>query len=466
MYLKFYDLSKEPFHITPDPEFLYLSPSHKEAMAAIIYGIEQRKGFVAIIGAVGVGKTTILRSYLDAADRQHLKIIYIFNARLTFNGLLKSIFQELEIKPKSRDAVEMVNSLYEVLIEEYKSGNTLVLVIDEAQNMPVETLENLRMLSNLETTKDKLIQIVLIGQPEFEETLNLDQLRQLKQRIAVRSTIMPLTNEESLEYIKYRIMRAGGLASSCFTKQALNEIVKKARGIPRVINILCDNSLINGFGYQQKPVGLKVVREVIADLKGRRKRRGLKIGLAFGVPSVSLAAIVLVGAYFFDRLPPISSYWKEMFKSETVSSAPEETTTAPEKAPPEKSRNSKPEHAHPVGGVQAGTEQQTSGTPSQSSSRIEQASSQNLATTEREVSATKNRKPTKQRGVATITGQATVSQRAIRGGSGSSALSGGEEGGSSDADVKKLLDTKDSEGVNPNLLATGSKINLPGSSAD
>jgi general secretion pathway protein A len=296
VYLKYYNLKKEPFHITPDPEFLYLSPSHKEALAAIIYGIEQKKGFVAIIGDVGVGKTTILRSYLDSAERKHLKIIYVFNARLTFEGLLKTIFQDLEIESPSSDPMEMVNKLYEVLIEEYKQGNSVVLVIDEAQNMPIETLENLRMLSNLETSKDKLIQIVLVGQNEFEESLNLNRLRQLKQRIAIRSRILPLTKTESLDYVKSRLQKAGSNHSSIFTNGALKNIINEANGIPRMINILCDNSLITGFGYQKKPVGVKIVKEVIADFRGNRSQSIVNWKLA----TVISVAIIATGIFVFS----------------------------------------------------------------------------------------------------------------------------------------------------------------------
>lgn len=270
MYLNFFGFKKEPFHITPDPEFLYLSPSHKEALAAIIYGVEQKKGFVAVIGDVGVGKTTIVRSYLDSIERSHLKVIYIFNARLNFDRLLKTIFDELGVVPGTNDIMEMVNKLYEYLIEEYKKGNTVVLVIDEAQNMPIKTLEDLRMLSNLETTKDKLIQIVLIGQNEFEEELSLHKLRQLKQRIAIRSKILPLTKSDSADYIKYRLQKAGVNYSSIFTKKALDLILKEAEGIPRKINILCDNALITAFGYQRKPVDTKMVQEVISDYHGKK----------------------------------------------------------------------------------------------------------------------------------------------------------------------------------------------------
>jgi general secretion pathway protein A len=272
MYLHFYNLKRGPFHITPDPEFLFLSPSHKEALASIIYGIKKRKGFVLIIGEVGVGKTTILRSYLEWVNQQQLKIIYIFNSNVSFKSLLKTIYQELGLATKTDDVFEMVKHLYRVLIEEYKQGNNVVLVIDEAQNMPIKTLENLRMLSNLETSKDKLIQIVLIGQPEFEQILNLNELRQLKQRIAIRSTISSFTEEESIAYIQYRLAKVSmNHPIPVFTQGALQRIVKQADGIPRIINILCDNSLITGFGYQRRPVDSRIVREVIADFEENGK---------------------------------------------------------------------------------------------------------------------------------------------------------------------------------------------------
>lgn len=277
MYAQFYKLKKEPFHITPDPEFLFLGKSHKEALASIVYGIESKKGFIAITGGVGLGKTTILRSYLETVQKDEKKIIYIFNPNIPFKGLVKTICKEMEVRfSDSSDIVDMVNTLHEALIEEYRKGVNVILIVDEAQNMPVETLENLRMLSNLETSTDKLIQIVLVGQPELEAVLDQNELRQLKQRIAIRSRITPLDRDESVAYINHRLGKVALNGNPVFTQGALSKIVDKADGVPRVINILCDNALITGYGYQKNPVTEPIVREVIGDMKGRRENHFLK----------------------------------------------------------------------------------------------------------------------------------------------------------------------------------------------
>ncbi len=272
MYLDFFKFRKNPFHITPDPDFLFLSPSHKEASASIFYGIEERKGFVAITGEVGVGKTTILRSYLEGTDPEKIRIVYIFNAALSFEKLLKQIVSELGITAVDEDPSELVDALFHYLIDEYKNDRNVVLIIDEAQNMPVETLERLRMLSNLETSRDKLLQIILVGQPEFENRLNLPELRQLKQRIAIRCRIDALQPDESFAYIQHRLMKASLFHNPVFTKDALKRIVKEANGIPRIINVLCDNALVTAFGYQRKPVDGKIIKEVIKDFQGGQSR--------------------------------------------------------------------------------------------------------------------------------------------------------------------------------------------------
>ena len=292
MYLKFYQFNKEPFNITPDPEFLYLSPDHKEALASIIYGVEQRKGFIAVFGDIGVGKTTILRSYLSSIDRNKLIAIYLLNPMLSFANLLKILHRELGLSPSSLSNFEMVNQLHEHLIHEYGEGRNVVLIIDEAQNMPVDTLENLRMLSNIETTNEKLIQVVFSAQPEFEKTLNLQELKQLNQRIAVKTVISPLSKTEGLTYIRHRLKKAAVKESAIFTSCALKEIVRMAEGIPRVINILCDNSLITAFGYGKKVVGLGVVREVVRDF-GIKKTFLLNTTLR-----IILGSLLLILGYF------------------------------------------------------------------------------------------------------------------------------------------------------------------------
>ncbi len=297
MYQDFYRLRKEPFHITPDPEFLFLSPSHKQALGSIVYGVRNRKGFVVITGEVGVGKTTILRSYLEGVAKQKTKVVYIFNANVSFKNLLKTIYKELGLDAKTGDIVEMLNDLYQILMEEYKQGNTVLLIVDEAQNMPIETLENLRMLSNLETSKDKLIQIVLIGQYEFDEILNLHELRQLKQRIVIRSTIIPLSEKESMAYIKHRLDKAALNGSPVFTKGALKRIIKEAKGIPRYLNILCDNALITGFGYKKRPVNAKIVDEVITDYNGEKEPSLLK----WVIPPAALLLFIILLLFFYSN---------------------------------------------------------------------------------------------------------------------------------------------------------------------
>jgi len=297
MYANYYHLRKAPFHITPDPEFLFLSPSHKEALGSIIYGVGQKKGFVLISGEVGVGKTTILRSYLEDVDRSTLKIIYIFNSNVSFQGLLKTIHQELGVIVPTDDVYEMVNQLHCALIEEYKKGITVVLIIDEAQNMPVETLENIRMLSNLETSTDKLIQIVFSGQPEFEQKLERKELRQLKQRIAVKATILPLTPDESRAYILHRLTKASAENSTLFTDGALRKIVKEAHGIPRLINIFCENAFITALGYRKGRITSGIAKEVISDFSGKSRGLVLKTFLS----SLALVLAVLTSYFMYTR---------------------------------------------------------------------------------------------------------------------------------------------------------------------
>ncbi|MGD9851743.1 MAG: AAA family ATPase [Nitrospirales bacterium] len=315
MYLSFYGLKKEPFHTTPDPNFLYLSPTHKEALGAIIYGIEQRKGFISITGEVGVGKTTIIRAYLERPTTRTQKTIYIFNPVVSFHALLTTIFRSLEVEPRQNDLPEMVNQLHEILISEYRANSTVVLVIDEAQNMPVETLENLRMLSNLETVADKLIQIVLIGQPELNTLLDDPKLKALKQRIALRANICPLTPKECQAYIEHRVNLASHTGHPLFTKDAIKLLTQQAQGIPRRLNILCDNTLITGYGRQRNPATVSEVKEIIADLDAKGPTLLSKWRfVAAAALLLAIASFFLVFSFFSNNFSPSGPNQNDNFK--------------------------------------------------------------------------------------------------------------------------------------------------------
>lgn len=320
MYLKYFQLNKEPFSITPDPDFLFLSPAHKEALAAIIYGVEQRKGFILILGQIGVGKTTIVRSYLNQLNRSKIKYVYVLNPMLSFPNLLRHICRELELPLSATSSFEMLNLLQKYLVEEFKSGKNVVVIVDEAQNMPIDTLENLRMLSNIETSKEKLIQIVFSAQPEFEKTLNLQELKQLKQRISVKTVISPLDPTAGISYIRSRLAKATTGDAFPFKVAALKNIVRLADGIPRTINILCDNCLINAYGSGQRQVTGAMVRTVA-------KEYGIKDYFFHKTVSVlSLALLLALSALSFYHLP--GKYVDRSFAPPTVA-----TKVAP---PPQK----------------------------------------------------------------------------------------------------------------------------------
>ncbi len=305
MYSRFYGFTTEPFQNTPDLDFLFLSTNHKEALACIEYGIRQRKGFIAITGEAGVGKTIILRSYLTKVDAQKQKTIYILNPRVSFDSVLTTILKELSAEPVAGPATQKLNQLHEVLIAEYRNDRTVVLIIDEAQNMPIETLESIRLLLNLETAKEKLIQMVLVGQPELDTLLNRYELRQVRERIALRARIAPLTKTESEDYIDHRLSLVRGEPRAVFSKQALDRIVKSANGIPRRLNILCDAVLIAGFEYRQAIISDRIAKEAIAVFIGvSQPPRRLQPRYAVGMLSVVLMVVFYL--VYLSTMPGIT----------------------------------------------------------------------------------------------------------------------------------------------------------------
>lgn len=277
MYEQFYGLHEKPFNVTPDPRFLYLSKHHQEALAHLMYGITERKGFIVITGEVGTGKTTLLRSLLDRLDTR-VKTALIFNPSLSLEDFFLLVSDEFELEPEGRSKGQFLLALNQFLLDCSSHGEIAVLIIDEAQNLSPELMEEIRMLLNLETASEKLLQIVLSGQPELLEKLNLPELRQLKQRISLRYDVHPLTKPEAAEYIHERLRKAGAKNSSLFTAEAVETIYEYSRGIPRLINILCDSSLLTGYADEQERIEAAIVRESIADLEGTEPSNRFQVG--------------------------------------------------------------------------------------------------------------------------------------------------------------------------------------------
>jgi general secretion pathway protein A len=272
MYTKFYGLKEKPFEITPDPRFLYLSDSHKEALAHLAFGVKERKGLIVITGEVGTGKTTLVRVILMLLDRRKdtskTRTAYLFNPKLSAIDLLHYLCEDLMIKVEQPSKVEYLIQLNKFLTECYANDENVVLIIDEAQSLDLMFLEEIRLLTNLETSRGKLLQVILIGQPELSNLLDHPQSRSLKQRISLRYHLTPLNQEEMKGYIRKRLATAGAVNPDLFSPKALGRIYKFSKGIPRLINIACDNTLIRGYANDQKIIEDETVKEAIRHLEG------------------------------------------------------------------------------------------------------------------------------------------------------------------------------------------------------
>lgn len=266
MYQSYYGFTEMPFHITPDPKFLYLSPTHQEALQHLKYGVQERKGFIVLVGEVGCGKTTLCRKFLADLDAQHYDTALILNPRMSETQMLKAILTELGEGKVNRSKSDLVSQINEVLLSRIAAGREIVLIIDEAQNLSFEVFEQVRLLSNLETDKQKLLQIVLMGQPELKDKLAADELRQLRQRILVHYELRTFTREELDHYVQHRITLAGGMGRPYFTPWALRHIHKVSRGIPRVINNLCDKALLSAFIRDSDEVNYWDARRAAKDM--------------------------------------------------------------------------------------------------------------------------------------------------------------------------------------------------------
>ncbi len=345
MYEAFYGLAEKPFNLTPDPRFLFLSEKHKEAFAHLLYGIKARTGFVMVSGEIGTGKTTICRSLLNQLDPD-TEVAFIFNPCLSPEELLRKINEDFGIASRAETIKELIDELNEYLLDRSSAGKNCVLVIDEAQNLVPSVLEQVRLLSNIETETQKLLQIVLIGQPELAQNLQLPELRQLNQRITARYHLKALDANETVQYIAYRLRVAGGRKKVNFTRSAVRMVYRLSGGTPRVINAICDRALLIGYTKETYTITAGIIRQAAKEIRGEavRRKRSVFAGLARFLPNPSLlvtAALVLILAYYLPPLrysytgeePPAAAIPRENAASLKEVPAPVEAARTPNPTP-------------------------------------------------------------------------------------------------------------------------------------
>lgn len=328
MYAHFYHLSESPFNLTPDPKFHYINESTREAMASIVHGVGARKGFLTLIGEAGTGKTTLLKRIVEEIEGETI-VVFVFNPGVSFDELLEFICTELGIASDGRRRLTLLDRLNTFLLEQLTAGRNVVLMIDEAQTLEDSVLEELRLLSNLETSKEKILQILLAGQPELEEKLRKPGLRQLRQRVAVRATLKPMRSDEIGAYVETRLRSAGADRNDLFTPSALRKIWSASQGIPRVINVICDNAMMIAFAEGKQRISAAVTREAIRDLQGSGATSGgplYRLREWLGQPAVRYSAAAVV------PLALVVTFALSMVRGSSAISA-REMATAPSPAP-------------------------------------------------------------------------------------------------------------------------------------
>ncbi len=294
MYCAYYGFKEKPFTVTPNPRYMFLSKNHKEAFAHLLYGIDNHSGFIVLTGEVGTGKTTVLRTLLVQFDTTAIRSALILNPCISAQELLRAINREFAIPWEGMSAQELLEGLNCFLLEEKKEGRTVVLVIDEAQNLEPQVLEQIRLISNLETETDKLIQIVLAGQPELAELLGKPELRQLEQRVTVRYHLSAMDFKDTAAYVEHRLEVAGGWRAAIFSKRALKKIFASSCGIPRLINIICDRALLIGYIEESREISGRMADRAITEVRNKRKTGHFRLVWLAGAMAVLAAA----GTYF------------------------------------------------------------------------------------------------------------------------------------------------------------------------
>jgi general secretion pathway protein A len=298
MYRKFYGFKERPFEITPDPNFVYLSEIHQEALAHLTYAVREGKGFSVITGEAGTGKTTLVHMLLSKLEG-NVRTSYIFNPIMDRADFLNYICDDLGIESKGlKSRGQSLTALHNFLLDCYERDEKVFLIIDEAQSLEPSLLQEVRLLTNLETSKSKLLHVILLGQPELDKILKEVRFRPLKQRITVRYQLRSLRLKETKEYILFRLKRAGSRKLTIFDNGAVREIYRYSRGIPRLINIVCDNALLTGFSLEENRIGKAIIRDVIRNLEGSDKVRGERWWL---LPFLLLILLVLFIALLFQE---------------------------------------------------------------------------------------------------------------------------------------------------------------------
>jgi general secretion pathway protein A len=323
-YTKFYGFSENPFDVIPDPEFFFPSESHSEALAFVRYGITHRKGFVLILGEAGIGKTILIQHLIKTLDAQ-VKTLLFPQSQMPFEQMLKEMLIKLKLPLGLETKGSMIHELYHHLIQCLERDENVAVIIDEAENIGLDVIEEVRLLANLETSTSKLLQIVLVGQPELREKLRSDVIRQIKQRIVITCEIKPLTEEESMRYIDHRLQVAGSGSSEVFTDEALSLICRYAEGIPLALNTLCSNALFVGSGLSEKRISASTVKKVRheKEILSPERARILASGIKRHIHKIFLiipALVLLAMALFFGR-----SYWQPLFYAQQ----PKQSITQP-----------------------------------------------------------------------------------------------------------------------------------------
>lgn len=345
MYENFYRFNEKPFSLTPDPKFLFLSKHHQGALDHMLYGISQREGFMAIVGDVGTGKTTLCRCLLDRLDN-NIQVALVLNPMLSDMDLLRTCVHDLEVKPTSvfsekpvsvntslevdlseevdmnwvnrASKKELLDALNTFLLEQHRAGGSTVLIIDEAQNLPLDVMEQLRILSNLETEKEKLLQIIFVGQLELNDKLKSPELKQLNQRISIRYEIKPLSREETVQYINHRLLVAGAGSRVSFKPSAVKEIFKYSQGYPRLINLVCDRGLLSGYNDQVDLIDRPQINHGIKSLLGEDEKNYYREHFVrFRLPVILSVLFFIAGlAFFVSAQIPVD--WKSELKQFTT----------------------------------------------------------------------------------------------------------------------------------------------------